>query len=649
MDNQMESFRHNSTICITAFLFSTLGAEVVDPQVDSQYRLPNILVREAGTVPAGLMPGRQTLSREQIAEQPTLSAWELVARETPGIHISRRAPLGFGIGPGSAGGVHVRGSGSGQRSIVLIDGRPDTMGIFAHPLNDSYFTHTLSQIEVIRGPASLRFGNAAMAGAINLVPLRPVRDREGSFGLEFGRWNTQRVHGGIGGISGNTDYVLSGFRARSDGHRENSAAELSGTALRLGQKLGDHGSVDLHLRHSYASVEDPGTLEEVAFVTARGEALAKNSRVDRYGADLTLRHEEENLGGFVKAYMNYGDHRIRNGLPSPQMGTTLPNRYWYDSWDRTLGLWAEQRFSPAEWPTQIVWGADVREYTGNPVIRTPEPSIPAWRARNPERRSQTEAAAYAMLEQPLGDRLRGSGGLRYQNHQRFGGEWLPAAGLHYDATESGFLRLYAGKGHRSPSLAEQFIVPPANEALRAERLTHYEISWEQQFTETLEADLTVFYQDFENLIASESLTGDGRPPFQLKNTGAYSSRGAEASGRLLLPGGGTRLQMGLSWVDPDGRTAGFPLRQVTLGILHQLRPGTRADLHLRHGRDLHAGDHKENPMSNLLEVDLRLRQAVSQTSTLIARVDNLLDRSQEHLPGKPLPGRAVYIGFEQTF
>ncbi len=615
---------------------------------DTPVQLAPIHVVERADSPLAVAPGAVEISREEIGSQPHLSVWEQAASHVPGIHFTRRAPLGYGIGPGSGGGVAIRGSASGQRHIVLIDGRPDTMGIFGHTLNDAYFSYNLERIEIVKGPSALRHGNSAMAGSVNLVPYRVSEGQEVRIGAEYGRWNTWRAYGAFGGRHEALDYGLTFFGAASDGHRDNSAAEGRGGAIRLGVALDDAWRLDADVRYSYIDTQDPGTVEEVEFVRSRGESLAKYSQVERSGFDLSLRNRSHERSGFLKAYMNYGDHTIRNGLSAPGMGTTMSNRYWYDSWDRTLGLWAEQTFPLFGRGGRMTAGADVRQYAGDPVITTPEPSIPAWAARDPARREQVEAAAYMIAERSFfAEMLQVGGGLRMQHHDRFGEKYIPAAAVRYLPAEGTVVRVSAARGYRAPTLAEQYVVPVANEDLKAERMTNYEIGWEQRAGEMLRFDLTGFYHDFDNLIAAESLSGDGRPPFQLKNSGAYSAWGMEGMARVRLDDQWT-FGAGFAYVDPDDRTAGVPLLQYKADIRFRWRERWSASLNAEIVRDLYASDNKDNRMDNYANVDAMVRVRLSEFDAVYGRVDNLLDESYETVPGKPMPGRALYVGFQKT-
>lgn len=89
----------------------------------------------------------------------------------PGIFVTERNILGFGVATGGSGGISIRGISSQPNTsvLVLIDGHPQYQGIFGHPLPDAYVASDVKKVEVIRGPASILYGSNAMGGVINMI------------------------------------------------------------------------------------------------------------------------------------------------------------------------------------------------------------------------------------------------------------------------------------------------------------------------------------------------------------------------------------------------------------------------------------------------------------------------------------------------
>lgn len=110
------------------------------------------------------------IGRQTLTEQYQTSVLPTAMQQVPGLFVTSRSMLGYGVSGGAAGGINLRGitGGSGQL-MVLIDGHPQYNGIYGHPIADSYQTLMTERVEVLRGPASMLYGSNAMGGVINIV------------------------------------------------------------------------------------------------------------------------------------------------------------------------------------------------------------------------------------------------------------------------------------------------------------------------------------------------------------------------------------------------------------------------------------------------------------------------------------------------
>ena len=86
-----------------------------------------------------------------------------LTEQVPGLFVTQRGVLGYGVSTGGSGGIKVRGIGGQPNTdvLVLIDGLPQYAGLYGHPIADNYQTSMAERVEVIRGPASLYYGSNA--------------------------------------------------------------------------------------------------------------------------------------------------------------------------------------------------------------------------------------------------------------------------------------------------------------------------------------------------------------------------------------------------------------------------------------------------------------------------------------------------------
>jgi iron complex outermembrane receptor protein len=148
---------------------------------------------------------------------------------------------------GMTGGVSLGGtprfasrgfSANANNITVMRDGiRQNSLAQSARTLD----TFNLDRIEVLKGPASVLYGEGAIAGAVNYVSKAPDREFRGDALASFGSWNTWRVGGGVGGPVV-TDRVF--FRAdvsgsKSDGYVDRSGYDRSAVTAALGLDASD--------------------------------------------------------------------------------------------------------------------------------------------------------------------------------------------------------------------------------------------------------------------------------------------------------------------------------------------------------------------------------------------------------------------------
>lgn len=135
--------------------------------------------------------------------------------------------------PGLLSGVSIRGfrpqfSGTGARTLILVDGRPAGVTNLA-TLDPSAF----ERVEVLKGPASALWGSSAMGGVVNLVS----RSSSGAFGgqarASYGSFGSHRAEAALGGsLSPSLDFDLRVASAgRNGGYRVGGNRLLGGDSV----------------------------------------------------------------------------------------------------------------------------------------------------------------------------------------------------------------------------------------------------------------------------------------------------------------------------------------------------------------------------------------------------------------------------------
>ena len=117
------------------------------------------------------------VDRQKLTENRRTNVLPTLSEQVPGLFVTSRSMMGYAVSDGAAGGISLRGLGSGAgRVMVLIDGHPQYQGIFGHSISDSYQTMLAERVEVLRGPASVLYGSNAMGGVVNIVTRKMADD-----------------------------------------------------------------------------------------------------------------------------------------------------------------------------------------------------------------------------------------------------------------------------------------------------------------------------------------------------------------------------------------------------------------------------------------------------------------------------------------
>ena len=431
------------------------------------------------------------VNRVQIEQTHEASLLPILTEQIPGLFTTSRGVMGFGVSDGAAGGISLRGmSGGSGRLMVLIDGHPQYMGLFGHPISDAYQTMMAERVEVLRGPASVLYGSNAMGGVVNIVTRKMKEDGvktevnigAGSYGT-FQSEATNRVK------KGKFSSTLTASYNRTDGHRVDLGFEQYGGYAKLGYDFSDNWKLwgDVNITHFNAS--NPGTVS--------APLVDAYQRITRGMTSYALENHYERTSGALSFFYNWGRHKVDDGY-IPSQGET-PLDYRFHSKDNMMGLsWYQS--ATLFTGNRLTVGFDWYRFGGE-----------AWNqyisgAQSGQRsdiidETQDEIAGYIDFRQDIGSWLTFDAGVRADHHSHVGTEWIPQVGLSFHLPKEAEIKLSASKGFRYPLIREMFMWGVANPDLDAERMWNYELSYSQKLLDgRLSYGVNVFYIDAENLI-----------------------------------------------------------------------------------------------------------------------------------------------------
>ena len=201
-----------------------------------------------------LVPGNtHTITEEVIAESASNSIADLLEFEAGVSSLSF-----FGSNQVSSPVLRGFGEGGQLRTKVLVDG----LSIGRDDLAVTPFSQIplsrLESISVLRGGRTVRYGDGASAGAIQLQTKRGDGRFQGSLESSAGSDESYRQRLWLSVPANGWEISLSGEDYRTDGYRDNAGEETVGGAVSVLTPESDWGENRLTVSYSDAHFESPG-------------------------------------------------------------------------------------------------------------------------------------------------------------------------------------------------------------------------------------------------------------------------------------------------------------------------------------------------------------------------------------------------------
>lgn len=573
-------------------------------------------------------------SKIDRAMQPSLLP--VLTEQIPGLFVTSRGVMGYGVSGGAAGSISLRGlSGGTARLMVMIDGHPQYAGIFGHPIADAYQSFLAERVEVLRGPASVLYGSNAMGGVINIVT-RKMEDDGVNTNVRagYGSYNTVETELTNRIRRGRFSSVISGSYNRTDGHRSDMGFEQYGGYAKLGYEIADNWNLrgDVNVTHFNASYPGP----------VNAPLLDGDQRITRGMTSFAVENNYEKTSGAVSIFYNWGNHWINDGY-TPSAGEG-PQDDRFNSRDNMMGvsLYQSARLFKGN---RITMGFDWFRYGGH-----------AWSEYvSGEEKGTTsdlvdkheyELAGYFDFRQDIGSWLTFNAGLRADHHSRIGLEWVPQAGLAFHLPHSIELKASASKGFRYPILREMYMFPPQNPDLKPESMWNYELAFSQRLIGgRLTYGVNLFHIDGKNLIVT--LPNPNGSGMLNQNSGKIKNAGVELQAAYRIDRHWS-VDCNYSFLHMENPVVAAPEHKLYAGANFShgrwnISTGVQYIEGLYTSVDENAG--KEN----FILWNIRASFRALKWLDIWARGENLLAQEYEINAGYPMPGATVMGGFSVNF
>lgn len=605
-------------------------------------------------LPIDAVPAAVTvLDKAAVDRAQDLGLSELLLR-TPGVSLSRNG------GYGTAVSLRIRGAES-EQTVVVLDGVK---------LNDPSATSggynlanlligDASRIEVLRGPQSILWGSQAIGGVINVVTPLPEKALEGSFDIEAGSRQTVSARAAIGGRTGPLAWRIGGQSFSTDG--------ISALAPAFGGKERDG------YRNRNVSGRATLDLAQGIALDLRGYYGSGRTEIDATTADTSEFSLTREFVGYAGLNVDLFDGRLRNRLAYAYTDTDRDNfnpgrarQQTFDAAGTNRRFEYQGSFALADGWTLLI-GAENERSRFRSVS---PPAALATAIPAPTRGLADITSFYGQISaQPIAG-LTLNAGLRHDDHDRFGGRTLFAAGGVWRLPTDTVLRASYGEGFKAPTLYQLFS-EYGNAALDPEQARGWDAGIEQRlFGGKLSFgaswfDRTTRGQIIFNGCASTSTAAlcfvsgstTARRLGYYSNVARAEAHGIEAQAAVAL--GALKIDGNYSWTvanDRSGGTATFgkwlprrPRETANASISYDWAFGLTTGAALRWSGKSFDNAANTTLLADYALIDLRAEYRLSEAVRLFARAENLFDEDYMTAYRYGTLGRSIYAGIRGRF
>lgn len=590
--------------------------KTVTQDSDKSYFLEPVIITGTRTeILSKYMPLSITSINElEIKQNGDPSVLSLLSSRVPGLFVSKRSQLGFGLAQGSAGQIYIRGTGGNPNSqvLILLDGRPQFMGLMGHPLPDNYISANVEKIEVIRGPCSFLYGSNAMGGVINIISKQ--QKKEGlsvNINQSYGTYSTLVGDAGIGFNTGKFNMYISVSDQQSNGGRNYSEFRLNNGYSKIGYDINKNFKMTADANLTKFKTYDPGTVYKPLI----------DNWVDifRGNAGFTVDNKFNKTDGSVKFLYNYGKHNIYDGFISE---------------DKNISLTAYQSYKFFK-GNIISTGIDYKYYGGK--------ASNTITGKDWGEFFVNEYAAYFQIQQRFFKKISLNGGLRIEHNSVYGSELIPQAGITFSLHKTTTARVSVSKGFRSPTIRELYLFPAPNPLLLPEEMWNYEAGIISSPLSNLLIDIAAFYDKGSNIILTEGVY----PNLKLSNSGAFQKKGFEISVKYN-PASFLGLNSNYSFVDPDQQTLSVPWHKFYAEAQYRHRY-FGINLSAEHISKIYGDNFSRKRLEDYTLLNAKVFIFPVKGLNFFVEAENLLNKEYQVIYGYPMPKTTFTLGINYNY
>lgn len=632
-----------------SFLAASILLAIGSVNAAEQLNQLQVSVTKAQMAPEDVQASFSVVTAEEIRKSGAKDVFEAI-RRTTGVTV--------GANNSSIAGrksIQIRGMDS-SHVLMLVDGKRLTN-------TDSQVSHSnfqlnavpidsISHIEIVRGPMSSLYGSAGMAGVVNIVTKKAGNKWRSSADLFVGD-----IEDGDGGNERKVTLTTAGPLGDAMGIR--FALEKSDVGVTFDKDTGfpatemEGNEIEAFSTNVYVDVA-PGHRLSFDYDRSSEDRFRDDPyyELQKHLAGLTYQGEIGGTSIDAKLYETYSDNYY--------VDSSSPYHHYLTDTVFSIDTVTEINES-----NQLIAGIEYRKEDYNKDYD------------NPARTDFAESVRYASIFVQdaislMDDRLGITLGLRYDDHENFGGELSPKAYLDYEVNDDNRIGFGYGHGFKAPTVTQNADSYTAthgptltfigNSSLKPETSDSYELVWEYD-NGTSRARAAYFYNDITDLIDSSYVSGAGvfGDPriFQYSNVHEAITQGVEFEFSRPVTDS-LDVSFNVTAMDTeDGEYNGKALKQRpelfgNLALTHNFAPwDLQTTLNWEYVGEQFMDVDETDPVDGYSLVDLTFLKPVNDHLELRAGVTNIGDlRLADESPNFAQAeerGRFYFVGARATF
>ena len=527
-------------------------------------------------------------------------------------------------GLGRSSSAFIRGAES-DHTLVMIDGvRVNDPNVGSFDLADLQ-VDSIEKIEIIRGASSAAYGSEAIGGVINIITKEPTSKTSASARVQGGSYGThsEQLDFATGGETLSSGLTLSylgsdGISAAnsSRGNPENDPYKNISLSTRNKLQISEKTKLNFNLRvlkaktnfdgfdFNVGAVDDPNFYQDRTLTTSGVVLESELTKGLDLKSEVSLSNEQIEGKDGNDVFNNYkirGENRFASLALSNKFNQSNVTAIGVDYLNRravNTGSFGRQRDTVAFWAEHTL--TILKDFTTNFGVRSEQNS--------------DFGSAFVYDLSPI---------------------W------HFDQLGSN-VHSSVGTGFKAPSFNELYFPNFGNPNLDPERSKSYDAGIRKYLSKSVSTDVTMFYNDFQDLITFDSTT------FLAANIAKARARGVESQLDYKITDS-TGVNLNYVYTDTEDKNTHLALARRArhkAGLQFYTRPFEKLEIATSFTLANSRRESNGQKMDNYQLVDLNLSYFLAQNRKVFLRIDNLLDKKYEELVGYGVPGFSAYVGME---